>query len=308
LPWRRAARFSINPGRELPSPSIGRRIISRQLIYHLVLGLILAMRLIALSVCVFALASPLLAENTPGPPDWNDGKKSVYAPAPPAQPPAAQPTSISTPIASAKVLDAKVTPAKLEQPVPANDSARYLAPPTARPANDTLANSNSRTNAPSRKLIDFGIPLQSIYTVATALAIVIGAFLLFAWALRGGSRSVRRRRGMLPSDAVSVLGRVALTSKQMAELLRVGNKLVLVAITPGGAETLTEVTDPVEVDRLMGICQQEDRFSTTKAFEQVFQQMSRDPSAGGFLGAETLPTSISPAAAAYRSHRGGSRG
>jgi hypothetical protein len=85
----------------------------------------------------------------------------------------------------------------------------------------------------------------------------------------------------------------------------VGNKLVLVALTPGGAETLTEVTDPAEVDRLMGLCQQSDRHSTTKAFEQVFHSLSREPAnSGGYLGADALPTSISPAAAAYRSHRG----
>jgi flagellar biogenesis protein FliO len=101
-----------------------------------------------------------------------------------------------------------------------------------------------------------------------------------------------------------VLGRVSLTSKQVAQLLKVGNKLVLVALTPGGAETLTEVTDPVEVDRLMGLCQQNDRHSTTQAFEQVFQSLSREPAPSGFLGGDSLPTSISPVAAAYRSHRG----
>ena len=110
--------------------------------------------------------------------------------------------------------------------------------------------------------------------------------------------------GLLPADAVSVLGRVSLTSKQVAQLLRVGNKLVLVALTPGGAETLTEVTDPVEVDRLMGLCQQHDSRSTTKAFEQVFQNLSREPAPSGFLGGDSLPTSISPVASAYRSHRG----
>jgi flagellar biogenesis protein FliO len=266
------------------------------------------MRLIALSVFVFALASPLLAENTPAPPDWKDKGKSVYLPAAPVAAPTAQTTEAPAPIASAKKLEAKVIPATHEQSAPANDSARYLAPPTARAANDNLASSSGRANAGPRKLADFGIPTQSVYTVVTALAIVIGAFLLFVWALRGGRRGSRVRRGMLPSDAVSVLGRVALTGKQMAELLRVGNKLVLVAITPGGAETLTEVTDPVEVDRLMGICQQNDRFSTTKAFEQVFQQMSREPAGDGYHGADTLPNSISPVAAAYRSHRGGSRG
>lgn len=151
--------------------------------------------------------------------------------------------------------------------------------------------------------MDFGIPTASLYTMGTGLAIVVGAFLLFAWVLRRSGQG-RASRGMLPADAVSVLGRVSLTSRQVAQLLRVGNKLVLVALTPGGAETLTEVTDPVEVDRLMGLCQQHDPRSTTKAFEEVFQNLSREPASSGFLGGDSLPSSISPVAAAYRSHRG----
>ena len=131
--------------------------------------------------------------------------------------------------------------------------------------------------------MDFGIPTESLYTMGTGLAIVVGAFLLFAWVLRRSGRG-RVGRGMLPADAVSVLGRVSLTAKQVAQLLRVGNKLVLVALTPGGAETLTEVTDPVEVDRLMGLCQQHDSQSTTKAFEQVFQSLSREPATERIFG------------------------
>jgi flagellar protein FliO/FliZ len=151
--------------------------------------------------------------------------------------------------------------------------------------------------------MDLGVPTKSLYTMGTGLAIAVGAFLMFAWVLRRSGRG-RLGRGMLPADAVSVLGRVPLSAKQIAQLLKVGNKLVLVALMPGGAETLTEVTDPVEVDRLMGLCQQQDSRSTTKAFEQVFQSLSREPVTSGFLGAESLPTSISPVAAAYRSHRG----
>ncbi len=148
--------------------------------------------------------------------------------------------------------------------------------------------------------------MHSIYTIATALTIVIGTFFVFVWMLRRSGRGAAGGRATLPADAVSVLGRVSLAGRQVAELLRVGNKLVLVALTPGGAETLTEVTDPVEVDRLVGLCQQYSPHSTTKAFEQVFQHLSREPVAGGFLGADSLPTSLAPAAAAYRSHRGDS--
>jgi hypothetical protein len=91
----------------------------------------------------------------------------------------------------------------------------------------------------------------------------------------------------------------------VAQLLRVGNKLVLVSLTPAGAETITEITDPVEVDRLIGLCQQFDAHSATKAFEQVFRQMSLEPVRAGLMGQE--PPSAAGSAAAFdasRTHRG----
>jgi flagellar biogenesis protein FliO len=143
--------------------------------------------------------------------------------------------------------------------------------------------------------------------MVTALAIVIGAFLLFTWAVRRANKTTSARRGMLPNDVVDVLGRVPLAARQFAQLLRVGNKLVLVAVTPAGHTPLTEVTDPTDVDRLIGLCQQSNDKSTTKLFEQVFQQFSTEPTEGGFLGSEKLPSSLSTAASAYRSHRGAAR-
>jgi flagellar biogenesis protein FliO len=145
------------------------------------------------------------------------------------------------------------------------------------------------------------LPTDTIFTVVSALGIVIGGFLIFAWLLRRGSR---RGGALLPTEVVSVLGRVPLAGRQFAELLRVGNKLVLVSLTPGGAEPITEVTDPAEVDRLVGLCQQDNPHSTTKAFEHVFRQLSRESAPGGFLGEPSLPTTLSAAAEAYRLHRG----
>jgi hypothetical protein len=74
----------------------------------------------------------------------------------------------------------------------------------------------------------------------------------------------------------------------------VGNKLVLVSLSPGGIQTLTEVTDSAEVDRLAGLCQQSNPHSATKAFEQVFRQLAREPAPSGFLGGETLLPTFSP--------------
>jgi flagellar biogenesis protein FliO len=140
-----------------------------------------------------------------------------------------------------------------------------------------------------------------MYKIITGLAIVVGAFLIFAWALRRGGRTAGR--GNLPADVVSVIGRVPLAARQFAELLRVGNKLVLVSLTPNGAQPISEVTDPAEVDRLLGLCQQNNPHSTTKAFEQVFRQLSTEAAPSGFLGADPMPTSFASPAGAYRAYQ-----
>ncbi len=94
----------------------------------------------------------------------------------------------------------------------------------------------------------FGIP--SFATLLGSLAVVVGLFLLAAWMLR---KMMPKSAQPLPREAVEMLGRAPLAGRQQAHLVRVGNKILLVAIGPNSAETLTEITDPVEVDRLAGI-------------------------------------------------------
>jgi flagellar protein FliO/FliZ len=272
----------------------------------------------AVGLCLLAaLATPLFAESTPGPPDWADAAGSVYL-SKTQQTPASNdsvvlqaPTAVdSSAIASAAAVppskvDSSVMPAHYHEPAApsASADARRLAPPS-KTMQDARAGGQDqrghRTSSSLRPFVESLTPAGSLYTIFSALAIVIGAFLIFAWLLRrGGGKS----KAPLPADVVSVLGRVPLAARQFAELLRVGNKLVLVSITPTGAETITEVTDPAEVDRLVGLCQQYSPHSTTKAFEQVFRQLSRESAPGSFLGSESLPQ-LSPAATAYRAHRG----
>jgi hypothetical protein len=59
-------------------------------------------------------------------------------------------------------------------------------------------------------------------------------------------------------------------------LVRCGHKLLLVAISTAGADTLTEITDPVEVDRLCGLCRQSHPQSATTAFRNVLNQFGGD--------------------------------
>ena len=111
--------------------------------------------------------------------------------------------------------------------------------------------------------------LSSLLTMGSSLAMVLGLFFVVAWVMRrtGGRASTR-----LPTDVVEILGHSPLAARQQVHLLRCGNKLLLVCVTPEGAQTLTEITDPDEVTRLAGLCRQAQPHSATAAFRQVFQQ------------------------------------
>jgi flagellar biogenesis protein FliO len=114
--------------------------------------------------------------------------------------------------------------------------------------------------------------LRSVVTVGGSLAVVLGIFFLIVWVLRRASPS---GSGTLPAEAFEVLGRAPLANRQQVHLLRCGNKLLLVAVGAAGAttKTLTEITDPVEVDRLVGLCRQARPASPAATFRQVFRQV-----------------------------------
>jgi hypothetical protein len=93
----------------------------------------------------------------------------------------------------------------------------------------------------------------------------------------------------LPEEVIESLGRAPLIGRQQMQLIRLGRKLILLNVTPHGAEALAEVTDPAEVDRLTGLCQQQRRGSISDSFRQVLSQYGEAPVRGGFLG--TVPSS-----------------
>ena len=119
---------------------------------------------------------------------------------------------------------------------------------------------------------------SSMVTSLASLAVVLGLFFAVAWAMR---RGMPPGAAVLPREAVEVLGRTPLTPRQQAHLVRCGNKVLLVYLAQGVAETLTEITDPLEVDRLVGLCRQAHPQSTTASFRQILQQFSREKRIGG---------------------------
>ena len=122
-------------------------------------------------------------------------------------------------------------------------------------------------------------PSSGLATGLASLAVVLGLFFIAAWAVR---RALPQTPTNLPSEVIEVLGRTPIAGRQFAHLVRCGNKLLLVYLAPGCVETLTEITDAAEVDRLAGICRQVHPQSATASFRNIFQQFSREkPSAEG---------------------------
>lgn len=112
--------------------------------------------------------------------------------------------------------------------------------------------------------------LQSALTVAGSLAAVLGVFFLIVWVLRRASPAML---GTLPAEVFETLGRTPLGHHQQAHLVRCGNKLLLVSVGAAGVETLSEITDPEEVDRLTDLCRRARPSSPTAALRRVFGQV-----------------------------------
>jgi len=252
---------------------------------------------------------PALAASTPALPRWPDETPgSAYALArEAANVPAAEssPAASDQPTAAAKpdlpLPDSQSTAANL----PVDRDRRRLGPPNDADSRPT-AFPSSRPAERLSVVPKFGLPLDSIYTTGAALAIVVGLFLLCVWALRRGTR---KSAALLPEDAVSVLGRVPLAARQFAQLVHVGNKLVLLSVMPAGVETLTEITDPVEIDRLLGLCMQRKRHSSTSEFDDVFRALAKESAPDELLNrgpGQFATRTATDAYAAYR--RGADRG
>lgn len=130
----------------------------------------------------------------------------------------------------------------------------------------------------------------AVSSVGASLGLVLGAFLCVAWLSK---RYLPKSAGPLPKEVVEQLGWAPLVGRQQMQLVRLGNKLLLIAVTPGAsAEPLAEVTDQAEVERLSAICRRTKPESSTQAFREVMSELERTP-ARGFV--DTQPRVARPA-------------
>lgn len=119
-----------------------------------------------------------------------------------------------------------------------------------RPSTPASPSLTPRQAAPDSHVEKKSSGLSPILVVGS-LAFVLGVFFLGMWLFR---RAAPTGFGVLPTEAFELLGRARLNARQQVHLLRCGDKVLLVAVGMASAATLTEITDPTEVERLVELC------------------------------------------------------
>jgi flagellar biogenesis protein FliO len=152
--------------------------------------------------------------------------------------------------------------------------ANVNAPNVLAETGPTLPLASKRLPAPVGESAPKTSGWSTLFSALGSLTIVLGLFLAVMWFVR---RTGPKAMLNLPGEVFEVLGRSPLAGRQQAQLVRCGNKLLLLSVTAGGAETLTEITDPAEVERLTGLCQQSRPNSATASFRNLFSHFAAEP-------------------------------
>ncbi len=139
--------------------------------------------------------------------------------------------------------------------------------PLSRPSQGSRDDHATGTNSLSRPA---SVP-RSALTVLGSLGMVLGLFFIGAWIMRRGVPTSAQR---LPIDVFESLGRVPLSKGQHAQLLKLGNKIVLVSISATGTDTITEVNDPAEVERIAAACRTSQHTEAPETFRRLYERFA----------------------------------
>lgn len=122
-------------------------------------------------------------------------------------------------------------------------------------------------------------------TVTSSLAIVLGLFAAMIWATRrfNGRGSIR---GILPKEIMQPLGSTTLDPRTRVSMLRCGDRIIVIAQSASGIHPLSEITDPIEVQRLTAACLGDSK----QTFASTLNDIEREPINRGFVGQADQPT------------------
>lgn len=122
-----------------------------------------------------------------------------------------------------------------------------------------------------------------LWTTVISLVAIVGCLGLVGYWLRP---YLGVPRG-LPIDALELLGRRVIEQKVAIHLVRCGSRVLVLGVSPDGARTLSEITDPAEVRRLVDACHMPRDPRPNTPLITPPDMLGGIPSAGGMDGFST---------------------
>ena len=122
-----------------------------------------------------------------------------------------------------------------------------------------------------------------VRTVAS-LIVVIALIFVMRWMIvrmagRSGTLATQLGAGgRAPSGVLEVLGRYPIARGQSFVLLKIDRRILLIAQTAAGFQTLTEIADADDVASILLKTRDEEGESMTKRFTSMLRDLERDPS------------------------------
>ena len=167
-------------------------------------------------------------------------------PQPPSDPTAPQPPTVRPEHNTAAAVPVTAAKAVVGSEPAAAAKANRGALPLTRPG----TTSETTTETPARRIGSTSSQLGT--TVAVLVGIVV--------ALLIGARLLKRhvpqfKSQQLPDDVLDVLGKQTLDQRHTIHFVRAGSRILILGSSLEGLRTLSEITDPVEIDRICGQCQ-----------------------------------------------------
>lgn len=169
--------------------------------------------------------------------------------------------AVSVQAAPPKIIDEDddVRPAKFAQ-VEAAELPRTISPrskPT-EPSAKTITSSRKSSGA------------VSLWGTVIGLGVVFALFVgVRVWLTRHGPLGMRG----LPVEALELLGKRIIEPRVSIHIVRCGPKILVLGVAPDGVRTLTEITDPVEIDMIAGACRRKETSGPASAsFSGLMQQ------------------------------------
>lgn len=178
-------------------------------------------------------------------------------------------SSSMPPVASSMAPTTTPVPTSAVQPASWTSGASETVPTIAktRPPLELRSSSKGTASNLDKPKSTWGATLSMFFS----LAVVISFFLLVVWLVK---KSQPHSFVKLPGDVVQVMGRTPMAPRQQMYVVRFGSKLLLISHQPGQTQTLGEITDADEVQRLAGLCEANQPGSISNSFRDVLKQVA----------------------------------